>query len=63
MLIFVSDIHLTDALHGTAVSKADTFERFWIRIQASRGTRPAVPGAARRSSGVAMLAWETSVDP
>lgn len=41
MLIFVSDIHLTDALHGTAVSKADQFERFWRRIQQSRGARPA----------------------
>jgi UDP-2,3-diacylglucosamine pyrophosphatase LpxH len=41
MLIFVSDIHLTDSLHGAAVSKADTFERFWTRIQAARGARPA----------------------
>lgn len=41
MLILVSDIHLTDALHGTAVSKAETFERFWTRIQAARGARPA----------------------
>ncbi len=41
MLVLVSDIHLTDALHGTAVSRADTFERFWVRIQASRGARPA----------------------
>lgn len=41
MLILVSDIHLTDALHTTAVSKAATFERFWTRIQAARGARPA----------------------
>ena len=41
MVIFVSDIHLTDALHGSAVSKVDAFERFWIRIQAARGSRPA----------------------
>ncbi len=41
MLIFVSDIHLTDALHGTAISKADQFERFWKRIRESRGQRPA----------------------
>ncbi len=41
MLIFVSDIHLTDALHGGAVARADTFERFWTRVQAARGARPA----------------------
>jgi UDP-2,3-diacylglucosamine pyrophosphatase LpxH len=41
MVIFVSDIHLTDALHGSAVSKVDAFERFWLRIQAARGARPA----------------------
>ena len=37
LLIFVSDIHLTDRLHGNAVSKADQFTRFWERIQAARG--------------------------
>ena len=41
LLIFVSDIHLTDRLHGNAVSKADQFARFWERIQAARGKRPA----------------------
>lgn len=41
LLIFVSDIHLTDRLHGNAVSKADQFHRFWTRIQAARGSRPA----------------------
>jgi UDP-2,3-diacylglucosamine pyrophosphatase LpxH len=41
MLIFVSDIHLTDALHGSSVSKLDAFQRFWVRIQAARGQRPA----------------------
>lgn len=41
MLICVSDIHLTDALHGAHVSREDTFERFWTRIAAARGTRPA----------------------
>ena len=41
LLIFVSDIHLTDRLHGNAVSKADQFARFWQRIQAVRGKRPA----------------------
>jgi UDP-2,3-diacylglucosamine pyrophosphatase LpxH len=41
MLIFVSDIHLTDQLRSGAVSKADLFDRFWVRIQAARGDRPA----------------------
>jgi len=41
LLIFVSDIHLTDSLHGTAISKAEAFERFWRRIQDARGRRPA----------------------
>lgn len=41
LLVLVSDIHLTDALHGAAIPRADTFERFWVRIQAARGARPA----------------------
>jgi UDP-2,3-diacylglucosamine pyrophosphatase LpxH len=41
LLVCISDIHLTDALHGSVVSKADQFERFWTRIQAARGHRPA----------------------
>lgn len=41
LLIFVSDIHLTDRLHGNAVSKADQLARFWDRIAAVRGKRPA----------------------
>ncbi len=41
MLIFVSDIHLTDTLHGGAIPKHEIFERFWTRIQAARGHRPA----------------------
>jgi UDP-2,3-diacylglucosamine pyrophosphatase LpxH len=41
MLILVSDIHLTDELHGSAVSRAEQFERFWVRIHAARGQRPA----------------------
>ena len=41
LLIFISDIHLTDRLHGNAVSKADQFTRFWERIQVARGKRPA----------------------
>ncbi|HEY5939005.1 MAG TPA: hypothetical protein VIU61_30335 [Kofleriaceae bacterium] len=41
LLIFVSDIHLTDRLHGNAVSKAEQFARFWQRISIARGKRPA----------------------
>src|SRR5438045_1366320 len=41
LLIFVSDIHLTDSLHGNAVSKAEQFARFWERIHVARGKRPA----------------------
>ncbi|MDB4954597.1 MAG: hypothetical protein JWO36_2166 [Myxococcales bacterium] len=41
LLIFVSDIHLTDRLHGNAVSKAEQFKRFWGRIGAVRGKRAA----------------------
>src|SRR5215467_764252 len=41
LLIFVSDIHLTDRLHGNAVSKAEQLARFWERIAAVRGKRPA----------------------
>jgi UDP-2,3-diacylglucosamine pyrophosphatase LpxH len=41
LLVVLSDIHLTDRLHGGAVDKVDQFTRFWQRIQAARGTRPA----------------------
>jgi len=41
LLIFVSDLHLTDRLHGNAVSKADQFARFWQRISVARGKRRA----------------------
>ncbi|MBX3193137.1 MAG: metallophosphoesterase [Labilithrix sp.] len=41
MLVFVSDIHLTDALHNASIPRVDTFERFWTRITAARGHRPA----------------------
>ena len=41
LLVFVSDIHLTDRLHGNAVSKAEQLDRFWQRIAAVRGNRPA----------------------
>ncbi|NCQ61811.1 MAG: hypothetical protein GW913_14220 [Myxococcales bacterium] len=41
MLICVSDIHLTDSLHGAHVSREETFERFWTRIAVARLDRPA----------------------
>src|SRR5262245_2113747 len=41
LLVFVSDIHLTDSLHGGVADKSAQFERFWTRIQAARGARPA----------------------
>lgn len=41
LLIFVSDIHLTDSLRGASVSRAATFERFWTRIEGARRDRPA----------------------
>jgi UDP-2,3-diacylglucosamine pyrophosphatase LpxH len=41
LLVFISDIHLTDSLHNVSIPRADTFERFWTRIHAARGVRPA----------------------
>jgi UDP-2,3-diacylglucosamine pyrophosphatase LpxH len=41
LLVFISDIHLTDKLHGGVADKAAQLERFWTRIQAARGHRPA----------------------
>src|SRR4051812_13780243 len=41
MLVLVSDIHLTDTLHNASIPRVDTFERFWSRIHAARGARPA----------------------
>lgn len=41
MLVFVSDVHLTDALHNASIPRATAFERFWTRIQAARGERSA----------------------
>src|SRR5438093_1433050 len=41
MLIFVSDLHLTDTLRSGSVAKGALFERFWQRIQASRGAEAA----------------------
>jgi UDP-2,3-diacylglucosamine pyrophosphatase LpxH len=42
MLVCASDIHLTDSLQNTSIPRVDTFERFWSRIEAARGSRPAV---------------------
>jgi UDP-2,3-diacylglucosamine pyrophosphatase LpxH len=42
LLVVVSDIHLTDVLRGAAVPRAEAFDRFWSRIQAARGARPAI---------------------
>ena len=41
MLLFISDIHLTDDLAGPPVPWDKTFERFWTRIEAARGDLPA----------------------
>jgi UDP-2,3-diacylglucosamine pyrophosphatase LpxH len=41
MLIFASDIHLTDELKGPAVPWVEMFSRFWTRIESSRGEAPA----------------------
>jgi len=41
MLIFISDIHLTDALKGGSVGRERLFDRFWRRIEGGRGERPA----------------------
>lgn len=41
MLVFVSDIHLTDQLKGPRVSHAQLFERFWERMDHARKGRPA----------------------
>jgi len=41
MLVFISDIHLTDELSAPPVPWAETFRRFWNRIEGSRGEQPA----------------------
>ena len=41
MLLFISDIHLTDELSQPPVPWAQTFQRFWSRIEASKGEQPA----------------------
>ncbi|MEL6546284.1 MAG: metallophosphoesterase, partial [Myxococcota bacterium] len=41
LLIFISDIHLTDKLKGPSVPKEMILARFWERIEGTRGERPA----------------------
>jgi UDP-2,3-diacylglucosamine pyrophosphatase LpxH len=41
LLVFVSDLHLTDQLKGPRVSRADMLKRFWTRIEGARGAEPA----------------------
>ncbi len=41
MLIFISDIHLTDELGQPPVPWGTTFERFWARVETARGELPA----------------------
>ena len=41
LLVFVSDLHLTDELAGPRVAWERTLERFWQRIAAVRGEGPA----------------------
>ncbi len=41
MLVFISDIHLTDELGQPPVAWDQIFERFWQRIDGSRGEMPA----------------------
>ncbi|MCA9622618.1 MAG: hypothetical protein KC731_26540, partial [Myxococcales bacterium] len=44
LLVFISDLLLTDALKGPRLARADTLERFWRRIDAARGEEPAELG-------------------
>ena len=41
LLIFISDIHLTEHTAPVAVPRDALFERFWVRIEAARGEQPA----------------------
>jgi UDP-2,3-diacylglucosamine pyrophosphatase LpxH len=41
LLVFISDLHLTDSLKGTHITRAQQLERFWTRIEAARGDTPA----------------------
>ena len=41
LVVFISDLHLTDGLEGPRIARRRTFERFWKRIAGRRGDRPA----------------------
>lgn len=41
LLIFISDLHLTEHTAPVAVPRDALFERFWTRISAARGEQPA----------------------
>ncbi len=41
LLVFISDLHLTDSLKGPQVTRAEQLKRFWTRIDASRRDQPA----------------------
>ncbi len=41
LLVFVSDLHLTESLKGPRVAKIDLLDRFWSRIEGARGGEPA----------------------
>jgi UDP-2,3-diacylglucosamine pyrophosphatase LpxH len=41
LLVFISDLHLTDSLKGPQVTRAEQLQRFWTRIDAARGEKPA----------------------
>jgi len=41
LLVFISDIHLTDELGAPSIPWETTFGRFWQRIEGARGDQPA----------------------
>lgn len=41
LLVFISDLHLTDELKGPRVSRVETLKRFWTRIEGARREEPA----------------------
>jgi UDP-2,3-diacylglucosamine pyrophosphatase LpxH len=41
LLVFISDLHLTDSLKGTRVTRAQALERFWTRMDVARRDKPA----------------------
>jgi UDP-2,3-diacylglucosamine pyrophosphatase LpxH len=41
LLVFISDLHLTDSLKGPRIRRAQALKRFWSRIDAARLDQPA----------------------